>query len=234
MKLLITVLLSVFLIHLAHAQLPGADFPCDKVKGKVSTITTLRYGVNINALYPYKMDTTYRDTTFYDEQGHLTSRHIKSGPWGHYKYETDTYQNKYNNGKIAGIITLKASERIVTIYDEDGFVIESDSYRNDGRLFKDKFIYDEEHRIVECDSYNVDGRIMQTIYKYNKKWLLTEEINGIFPATTTYDFSKFDKTGNWTKCISMRYAKVGLVLSTGKLGIGVDTETTVRQITYYQ
>ncbi|WCT11270.1 hypothetical protein [Mucilaginibacter jinjuensis] len=225
MKLLISAILILTVQYSTRAQTTRTLLQGEILYGKVKKIAEMQYRERLATEQPTIFNSAVTDTTFYDENGNTTERHVKAnGVIYNFVYTTefDKRGKKLKTTCDKGVLT----------YDKKGNMIKFDQYDKAGGNFiaEDKHKYDSHNNMIEFTSYNNKGYLtFKKVFKYNDKNQPIEEKNyandGTLSYTVFYTYNAFDENGNWTqRTLSDKFEN----------GAQGSPLITTRQITYYQ
>jgi hypothetical protein len=223
-NLLYTIFLILFIQHTTSAQIRTL-FQNEILYGKVQKVTSTE--ILLLRDKPNKSSTPIRDTTYFDEKGNTTERHVRANDLYIFKYNTrcDATGNKIETTCDTG------SKKLLLKYDKKSNMVEVWQMSKAGKPYRDSRLkYDNKHNLIEYAEYFDSGKLfMKKGYLYDKKGFAYEEdnytSNGLLSYTLVYTYSNYDDKGNWTTLqMSENYAD----------GTPGDTRITNRQITYYQ
>jgi hypothetical protein len=185
--------------------------------GHVSQIITAMYSVrNIDGVE--RVDTSARDTDFYNKDGDITEDHAWRINFGRISFDKIIYHYRYNDtGKKTELSYTMFGNKSIEKYDDEGRIIELD-YQNIIRGPVRK-IYKYNGNTAEVTDYNYrDSVIQKSVSEFDEKYKLFDSPSDL---GYTCSYSKLDKQGNWCK-MTTYYQSNGNSVITG------------RQIIYYQ
>jgi len=195
--LLYTLLLILFIPHATSAQIRTL-FNNEILYGKVQKVASTE--ILLLRDKPNRSATPIRDTTYFDEKGNTTERHVRAIDLYIFKYITrfDANGNKIETTCDTG------SKKLLLKYDKRGNMIQSWQVSKAGKLycsFRSK--YDNKNNLIEYAAYFDSGKLfMKKSYLYDNKGFAYEEdnytSNGVLSYTLSYTYSNYDDKGNWT------------------------------------
>jgi hypothetical protein len=221
-------LYTVFLIFAISPNVLSQNirtlFKNEIVYGKVQMITgseTITSLTNGTTTIPVK------DTTYFDEKGNTTARHIRIVDSYIYKYITtfDTAGNKLETICDTGL------KKQIFKYDKSGNLIGMFQVSKTEKLYCSvRFKYDDSHNLLETEDYLPSGQCtLKRCFRYDDKGFIDEENDywnkDKLPQVLLYSYSNYDEKGNWT------HLEIAEKLPQGK---PKSIRVTNRQITYYQ
>ena len=149
----------------------------------------------------------------FDNYGDL-KKVIGYGIDGNVLLVTDNFnqtQEPYSAPTIIGVSAKQAISRVENVHESDGNVVNAKYYSGNELIW---------NQIV---TYNNNGDVASIIKEYSSLSIKSDLLNIQYTDTTTYQYSSFDKHGNWTIAIA-QYA--------GVLPKHKHEYKVIRQITY--
>jgi hypothetical protein len=198
----------------SYAQQTRTIYDSEIIYGKPMNVITFQYGLSKRP-GSNKVDTTLRDTVFYDQNGNTLESHTRTGY--QQTYSLTKFAGRYDEHKVK--VETNAPTRYGSIsikYNENGQIKELDNLLRDGKIaYKALYKYDAQGNPLEYDQFDdKDTLRLRRIYQRNDKGFVTtqkdysvlyntsnpkDRAEGQLFSTITYTYDAFDDKGNWTK-----------------------------------